>query len=159
MTQRHIFQQLLFKTANKTYGQSIDGISVAILLTCCTIYTGYPNRLGTDQEYLFISDRWEQLTDLTGIRIRLSGIQAHSSLEIGENYYGLLRCIYKRIRISHPELNEKFSLWVCVQAINDTMNENGLVSSKLGFGTFLSFPTPNKDPPTQKDRIEALNIA
>lgn len=39
------------------YGHSAEGILLALIDTWCTMYTGYPNRLRTDQGSAFTSDR------------------------------------------------------------------------------------------------------
>ena len=69
---------------SETYVQSTEGVWLAFMQTWVTLYTGYPNRLRTDQGSIFTSPRWRELTDLNGVQLRLSGVRAHSSLGIGE---------------------------------------------------------------------------
>lgn len=142
-----------------TYGQSVNGIWLAFVMTWCLVYTGYPNRLRTDQGSAFTSDRWRQLADTNGVKLRLSGIEAHSSLGIGERYHEPLRRIYRKIRYTHPTVSPLYLLKVAVKAMNDTMGENGLVPSRLVFGMIPRFPIINTDLPTQKERMEALKTA
>lgn len=43
--------------------------------------------------------------------------------------------------------------------MNDRINENGLVPSRLVLGMFPRFPILNTDLPTQKDRINVIKAA
>ena len=40
-------------------GQSVDCIWTAFVMTLCTMYSGYPNRMRTDQGSVFTSERWK----------------------------------------------------------------------------------------------------
>ncbi len=143
----------------ETYGQSVDGIWLAFCMTWCTMYTGYPNRLRTDQGSVFTSDRWRQIAESNGIQLRLSGVKAHSSLGIGEKLHGPLRRIYNKVVASHPTLPKQFCLRIANKAMNDTIGENGLVPSKLVFGIIPRYPILNTDLPNQKERMEAIKLA
>ena len=120
-------------------------------MTWATMYTGYPNRLRTDQGSVFTSQRWKQLTDLQGILLRLSGVKAHSSLGIGERLHEPLRRIYTKISHHKPHVDKSYVLKVAVKAMNDTMGENGLVPSRLVFGIIPRFPILNTDLPNRLD--------
>jgi hypothetical protein len=76
-----------------TYGQSVEVVWVALMETWFILYTGYPNRLRVDAGSIFSSDRWKQLSDMTGIRLRISGVEAHNSLGIVERLHEPLRKI------------------------------------------------------------------
>ena len=141
------------------YGQSVEGIWLAFVMTWATMYTGYPNRLRTDQGSVFTSQRWKQLTDLQGIQLRLSGVKAHSSLGIGERLHEPLRRIYNKISHHKPHVDKSYVLKVAVKAMNDTMGENGLVPSRLVFGIIPRFPILNTDLPNQKDLMELIKKA
>lgn len=65
---------------SESYGQSTERIRKAFLELWCTIYTGYPKRLKTDQGSVFTSKKWKRITENTGIELRLYGIRAHNSL-------------------------------------------------------------------------------
>lgn len=137
---------------SKHYGQSVKGIWLAILAVWCTIYDGHPNRMGTDQRFLFTSEKRKQLTDITGTRLALSGDQAHSSLKIGAQYRAPLRRIFRKIELSHPNTSGKSSLNIAVKAMKITMGGNGLESTRLVFGIILRLSTINMDRPAQKNR-------
>ena len=79
------------------FGQSVDGIWTAFVMTWCTMYSGYPNRMRTDQGSVFTSERWKKLSDINGITLRLSGVKAHNYLGIGEKLHGPLRRIFRKI--------------------------------------------------------------
>jgi hypothetical protein len=80
-----------------TYGQSVEVVWLAMMGTWFTVYTGYPNRLRVDAGSIFSSNRWKQLSDMTSIRLRISGVEAHNSLGIGERLHEPLRRIYKKV--------------------------------------------------------------
>lgn len=75
------------------FGQLVVGIWLAFVETWRTAYPGFPNRFRTDQGSALTSDRWKRLTNRNGIQLRLSGVQAHSSLGIGERLNEPLRRI------------------------------------------------------------------
>ena len=123
------------------------------------MYTGYPNRMRTDQGSIFTSERWKQRTDMAGIQLRLSGVKAHNSLGIGERLHEPLRRIYRKIKHNHPHIPPPFILRVAVKAMSDTMGETGLVPSRLVFGIVPRFPILNSNLPNQKERLEIIKIA
>jgi len=143
----------------ENYGQSVDGIWLALNACWVTLYTGYPNRLRTDQGSAFTSDRWREIIESKGIKIRLSGVRAHNSLGIGEKLHDPLRRIFRKIQHDFPEANPRMILSVAVKAMNDTINEKGLVPSRLVFGILPRFPILNSNLPNQKERLEIIKTA
>lgn len=139
------------------YVQSVKGNWEAFLNSFRIIYTWYRNRLRTDQGSEFISDWWREFTNFTAIQLRLSGIQAHSSLGTGDTYHAPLRRIYCKIRYFHPKLYAKLSLNVA--ALTDTMVEYGLVPTRLVFGIIPRVPSINVKLLTQKVRLVAIKTA
>lgn len=81
---------------NATFGQSVEEIWLAFVLTWSLAYSGYPNKLRTDPGSVFTSDRWKQLIDLKGTQLRLSGVEAHSFLGIDRRYQNPLRLVYRK---------------------------------------------------------------
>jgi transposase InsO family protein len=79
---------------NDSFGQSVEGVWLALIETWFTLYTGYPNRLRIDAGSIFASPRWKELSNMAGITLRMSGVEAHNSLGIGERMHGPLRRIY-----------------------------------------------------------------
>ncbi len=143
----------------ENFGQSVEGVWMAFVNTWCLMYTGYPNRLRTDQGSVFTSERWKHKMDMAGIQLRLSGVKAHNSLGIGERLHEPLRRIYKKIKTDHPTADPKYILNIAVKAMNDTIGENGLVPSRLVFGIIPRFPILNSDLPEQKERLEMIKTA
>jgi hypothetical protein len=72
------------------YGQSVHDVWLAFIETWCTMYVGYSNRIRTDSGSIFTTSKWKNLSDMTGITIRISGIEAQNSLDIGERLHGPL---------------------------------------------------------------------
>lgn len=97
------FSAATFRDAHgDSYGQSVNGVWLAFVMIRCTIYSGYPNRLRTDQGSIFAFDRWRKLTDMNCFQLHLSSVVAHSSLGIFARYHEPLRRIYRKIQCSHP---------------------------------------------------------
>jgi len=138
------------------YGQSLEGIWLAFVNIWCTVYIGLPNRLRADHGSVFVADRWRQLCTQSGVKVRISGAQAHSSLGIGERLHGPLRRIFNKVIKDHPAVPRRVLLNLAVKAMNDTIGENGLVPSRLVFGMIPRFPIISYDIPSQKDRMDAL---
>jgi len=144
---------------NAEYGQSVNGVWLAFLETWCTLYTGYPNRLRTDFGSIFTSPRWKNYTDTSGIQLRISGIEAHNSLGVGERLHAPLRRIYKKVSTEYPQVAPDIRLKLATKAMNDTMGEDGLVPSLLVFGIIPRFPIISTNLPTQQERMDALATA
>ena len=143
----------------KYYEQSVEGIWLAFIEAWRTIYTRYPNRLRTDAGSVFTSPRWKDLTDMSGIELRISGVEAHNSFGIGERLHALLRCIYRKIKNDFPQISPDILLELTVKAMNDTNGENGLVPSLLVFGIIPRFPIISSHLPTHRQRMKVLSEA
>jgi hypothetical protein len=89
---------------SESYGQSSDGIRDSFIDIWCSIYTGYPERLRIDSESTFTSVKWKTLTEPRGITLRISGVEAHNSLGIGERYHGPLRRLYQKSEHEFPHV-------------------------------------------------------
>lgn len=143
----------------ENYGQSVDGIWLALNACWTMLYSGYPNRIRTDQGSAFTSARWKSLVESKGIQLRLSGVRAHSLLGIGEKLHDRLRRIYRKILHDYPTVNRRFILKGAIKAMNDTIGENGLVPSRLVFGIFARFPILNPKLSNQKTRMQIIKTA
>jgi hypothetical protein len=141
------------------YGQSVNGVWLAFIEIWCTMYVGYPNRLRTDSGSIFTTSKWKNLTDMAGITLRISGIEAHNSLGIGERLHGPLRRIYRKVKMTHPDIERNLCLKLTVKSMNDTVGEDGLVPSLLVFGINPRHPVMSTDLPTQKERMDVLATA
>jgi transposase InsO family protein len=127
-----------------------------LIKTWFTLYTGYPNRLRTDAGSIFSSPRWRQLSEMVGISLRISGIEAHNSLGIGERLHEPLRRIYEKVQMDYPHISPRIILKITVKVMNDTIGESGLVPSLLVFGVVPRFPMLSTDLPNQKERMTAI---
>jgi transposase InsO family protein len=87
---------------NGSFGQSVEGVWLALIETWFTLYTGYPNRLSIDAGSIFASPKWKKLSNMAGITLRMSGVETQNSLGIGERMHGPLRRIYNKIRMDYP---------------------------------------------------------
>lgn len=98
------------------------------------------------------------MADLTGSRLTPSGAQKHSFLGNGKNFHGPHRQSYSRISCLVLEPDEKGTLCVAFNAMDDTMDEHNLVLSSLEFGVVPRFEIINTGLPTLKDHMEALKL-
>ena len=99
------------------------------------------------------------MTSLVGIQLKISGVESHHSLGIGEKYHSPLRRIFLKVETSYPHLPKRVILKLSVKAMNDTMGPNGLVPSLLVFGMLARFPIVNSSLPDQRDRMKAMQLA
>ena len=106
------------------------------ILECwATIYTGLPNRILADQGSSF-GRLFVSIGAISGVKVEHTGIEAHSSLGLGEGYHQPLRQAYRRIKAEHPTTEPQLALALAVKAMNDTLGPEGLVPSALVFGEF-----------------------
>lgn len=110
-----------------------------------------------NQGLIITTDRWKLLTDLNGIDLRLSGVQPHSPLGVGERLLDPLRRMFRKITRDCPNVNQKPVLKTAVRAINDTIHENGLVPRRLVFGVIRGFPIISPDTQERKEGMTVLN--
>ena len=75
-----------------------------------------------------------------------TGIEAHSSLGVGERCHQLLRQTYRKIMVDHPTADSETSFAFSVKAMNDTHGPEGLVPSALVFGELLKAYTTSETP-------------
>lgn len=96
---------------------------------------------------------------MSGVLLRLSGVIAHISLESGERLREPLRRFYRKVMHESTSKLVRTILKVAVKPVNDTVGQNGLISSRHVFGVLPGFPIIITDLPSQKERIEALSTA
>lgn len=82
-TAAHYSATTILDFYGETYGQTVEGIWLAFVIKWFNLFLGYPNRLRTDQESVFTSDRWKKLGKINGIELCLSEVKAHSYSGIG----------------------------------------------------------------------------
>ena len=151
--------QTHFSAAMFLREQSTDAVWNAFLYCWATLYIGYPERLRVDRGSQFISKKFQETCNMTGIRLIYSGVESHNSIEAGERYHDPLLRIYQKIRFSEPDIALDLTLRLAVKAMNETMNPEGLVPSLLVFGALPRFPAFNTTLPNQEQRMRALQIA
>jgi hypothetical protein len=121
---------------SKSYGQSSDGIWDVLIDIWRTMQTGFPDRIRVDSGAAFTSSKCKALTESKGIKLRISGVESHSSLGIGERYHAPLRRVYQKMEHDFAHFCPSLLLRIATKAINDTIGEHGLVPSLLVFGVF-----------------------
>ena len=141
---------------DEDFAQSVECIWLGFIQILYTLYTGYPNLLPVGQGSSFTSDRWRQLTDHATIQLRISGVKAHSSLGIGGRLYKALRRIYRKVRADYPQAHNKILLSIAVRAMNDKIEEKGLVPAFVAFGRTPRFPIISTELPTQEEQMRPL---
>lgn len=109
-----------------------------ILFCWAFIYIGPLNRMLVDRESafapLFRNNVAVSMVDVDG-----TGIEAHSSLGLGERYHQPLHQTYRKIMAKHTNVDPQYALAAAVKAMNDTLVPEGLGPSALVFGEFLQF--------------------
>lgn len=110
-----------------------DTMWKTILDSLTTIYTGLPHRILTDQGASF-GEPFAHLCRVGGLKLERTGIEEHSSLNLGERYHQPLRNIFLNLMIDHPKTNKHLTLALSVKEMNDTLGPNGVVPSSLVFG-------------------------
>lgn len=123
------------------------------------MYTGYPIEIRTDSRSAFTSHRWKGIADSYGITMCISGVETHNSLGAGEALHQPLRQIYRKIKHDHEDIPNAMLLRLAAKAMNDTMNEDGLVPSLLLFGIIPRFTIISTKLATQKGRMNVLATA
>lgn len=71
----------------------------------CTLFTDYSNLICTDRGSMFTTDKWKQLTDLSRVKLHLSGVTAYNSLGSGEHYHEPLQRIFCKAQFCHPTVH------------------------------------------------------
>ena len=123
------------------------------ILECwAMIYTGLPNRMLVDQGSYF-GETFATLGALSNVDVKDTGVEAHSSLGLGERYHQPLRNTYRKIMSEHPLTPPASALAASVKALNDTLGPEGLVPSALVFGEFPPMFT-NSESPAQRETLQ-----
>jgi len=83
-------------------------------------------------------DKFIHIARCAEVKVDKTGIEAHSSLGIGERYHQPLRTAFRKLKHENPILPDELLLQLSVQAMNNTLGPEGLVPSALVFGEFPS---------------------
>lgn len=158
-TATHFSSSTFLDIASEQYGQSVHGICRAFVQTWCTINSVYPNRIITDQVSVFTSYQWKHLTNQNRIELRLSVVQVHSFVGIGENLNGPLLRIHRNMHQKYPYVRIRFVLNVSIKSINGTFHKWGWVPSWLVFSTLQRISFLNTDLSNQNDIMKSIKWA
>jgi hypothetical protein len=71
------------------------------------------------------------------IELRATGTESHNSLGQGETYLLILRLVYNKVSLTHPDLPSELRLALAVKAMNYTAGPHGLVPSLFLFGVIF----------------------
>lgn len=137
----------------------MEGTWLAFVMHWCLVYKDYLNRQRTDQGFAFMPDQWRQLANTNGFQLRISGTDAHRSICISERYHGLLCRTCQKSVFANSTASPPYLLKVAVEAMIDTMGENGHVPCRLVIGIIPRFRILSTEITQQKGRMEALKSA
>lgn len=116
-----------------------------------SVYTGLPIRIRVDRGSCF-GDEFFTIAASAIIDVARSGIEAHSSLGVGEWFHQPLRNAFRKAKltmVTHEPDSTVLAMFI--KAMNDTLGPEGLVSSVLVLGTLPStqiFEEPRDPKPT-----------
>ena len=97
--------------------------------------TSLPNRILTDQGSQF-GDVFINIAAASDVKVDRTGVEAHSSLGLGERFHQPLRNTYRKRVVEHPNSDKTLALLLAVKSMNDTLGPEGLVPSALMFGEY-----------------------
>lgn len=135
-----------------------DTIWKTILLSWTSIYTGMPHRILVDQGSAF-GEPFANLCRVGGVEVQRTGVEAHSSLNIGERYHEPLRKTFRKLMSAYPKADKHLTLSLSVKAMNDTLGPAGVVPSALVFGEYPPVFTRSENPPSRPNLEERAKIA
>lgn len=121
------------------------------------VYTVLSNKIRVDRCSCFRDD-FHTIVNGAMIDIARSGIEAHSSLEIGERFPQPFKNKFRRAKISMmSHIPDSTILAICVKATNDTLGPERFVPSALVRGVFPStqvFKKPRDPKQTLQQRAQ-----
>ena len=129
------------------------------ILECwAMIYTRLPNRMLVDQGS-YSGETFATLGALSNVDVKDTGVEAHSSLGLGERYHQSLRNPYRKIMSEHLPTPPASALADSVKALNDTLDPEGLVPSALVFGEFPPMFTKSESPAQRATLQDRASVA
>ena len=130
----------------------------AILQCWATIYTGLLNRMLVDQGSAF-GPLFINIGVVSNVGVDRTGIEAYSSLGLGERYHQPLRQTDRKIMVEHPSSDPALALALSVKAMNDTLSPEGLVTFALVFGEFARIFTKSETPNERSVLVSRSKVA
>ena len=122
-------------------------------------YIGHALEIHADQGPQFRSKRFVSNANTSGVKLRLSGVESHNSLGVGERYHHYLRRIFTKVQDEHPRLSPGDVLTLATRAMNDTAGPKGRVPTLLVFGVMPRIPIQSDNLPGQIERMQAMQSA
>lgn len=147
-----------FSSAIFLQGKTTAAVWKAFLICWASMYPGYPDKFRVDQDSIFKSKEWHQLSADAGIEIQMSGIESHNALGAGKRYHKPLRDIYTKFRADTPSICPDLAVKLATKAMNDTLGPEGLVPSMLVFGVLPHFPPASTPLLSHTDRMHAMEV-
>lgn len=148
-----------FNVAAFLTGESVDDVWRTYQMIWSLKYVGHPDTLHADQGPQFHSRRFKGLIHLSGISLKLSGVESHNALGEGERYHSYLRHIYNKVKAEHTNIDPAYVLQLAIKALNDTAGPKGLVPTLLVFGALPRTPIEPTELPGQIQRMEAMKTS
>ena len=147
-----------FSAAQFPPAVSTDSVWQALLKCWGAIYTGLPNRALLDQGSQF-GQLFIDIAKIHDIKVENTGIEAHSSLGLGERYHQPLHQTFRKIMADHKKTDRDLALALSVKAMNDTLGPEGLVPSALVFGEFPKLRTKGSKPTPRATLLSRKAVA
>lgn len=85
-------------------GESTKYVWEAFVRIWTSLYGGFLDSMATDQGRQFFSEEWRMMLRSLGITEKVSGVDRHNSLSLGDIYHVYLRGVYKKVRADTPGL-------------------------------------------------------
>eukprot|EP00737_Agarophyton_chilense_P000247 gb/GEZJ01000282.1/.p1 GENE.gb/GEZJ01000282.1/~~gb/GEZJ01000282.1/.p1 ORF type:complete len:768 (+),score=79.54 gb/GEZJ01000282.1/:1785-4088(+) len=96
---------------------------------------------------------------ISNVQVESTGVEAHSSLGLGERYHQPLRTTYRKIMATLPDTDREIALSCAVKSMNDTLGPEGLVPSALVFGEFPNITSKSETPTPRASALSRAAIA
>ena len=122
------------------------------------IYPRLPHKVLVDQGSAF-GDLFVNTAATTHTKVQMTGIEAHSSLGIGEHYHQSLRITFCKLKLEFPNIDPQLFLIMAVKALNDTLGPEGLVPSALVSGEYPSAYTRSETPAPKATFLSRAQVA
>ena len=133
-------------------------VGETILQAWATIYTGLTNKTLVDEGSNF-GKTFVRIAEVTNDAAEPTGIEAHSSLGLGERYHQPLRNTLRKLRREYPKASKELLFSLSVKAMNDTLGPEGLVPTVLVFGEHPHPITAKEIPPPRIVNASRARIA
>lgn len=137
------------------FGRSVEKLWLEFVINWYLVCSSYSSWLRTDQGSVITFDSWKHLQNLNRIRFRISEIEAHSFLGIGEHLHDCFWRICRKKWNNNFPVSPQYPLKVAIKAINGSIEENGLDLYCFVLGVIPWFPTLSTNLPVRKEWIGA----